>query len=182
MGFVDKVVKNLRHPKKPFNLPLPQICGPHDELLFHGLFCIFSSFKAYCTPAKAQTSESLHAYAWGCKYPVLQKMIWSLPGVCRNLKQWSTVVKSPCACVSSFREFYCWIPKEANKHLSAFPFRYFNRKHNTRGIPSNWKFISAAKCSSFNGLGREVRPYKGWPGDLHFTQDIVQWNGMTTFL
>lgn len=106
MGLVDKVVKNLRHPQKPFNLPLPQIFGPHDELLFHGLFCIFSSFKAYCTPAKAQTSESLHAYAWGCKYPVLQKMIWSLPGVCRNLKQWSTVVKSPCARVSSFREFY----------------------------------------------------------------------------
>lgn len=95
MGLVDKVVKNLRHPKKPFNLPLAQIFGPHDELLFHGLFSIFSSFKAYCTPAKAQTSESLHAYAWGCKYPVLQKMIWSLLGVCRNLKQWSTVVKSP---------------------------------------------------------------------------------------
>lgn len=107
-------------------------------------------------------------------------MIWSLLGVCRNLKQWSTVVKSPCARVGSFSEFHCWIPKEANKHLSAFPFRYFNRKriHNTRGILSNWKFASAAKCSSFNGLGREVKPYRRRPSDLHFTQDIcsMKWN------
>lgn len=56
MGLVDKVVKKLRHPQKPFNLPLPQIFGPHDELFFHGLFCIFISFKAYCTPAKAMHS------------------------------------------------------------------------------------------------------------------------------
>lgn len=107
-------------------------------------------------------------------------MIWSLPGVCRNLKKWSTVVKSPCARIGSFREFHCWIPKEANKHLSAFPFRYFNRKriHNTRGILSNWKFASAAKCSSFSGLGREVKPYRRRPSDLHFTQDIysMKWN------
>lgn len=108
MGLIDKVVKKLRHPKKPFNLPLPQILGPRDELLFHGLFCIFSIlyFKAYCTPAKAQTSESILG-AMNSLDSTLSHRRWSglSWGVCRNLKQWSTVVKSPCAHVSSVSEF-----------------------------------------------------------------------------